>query len=95
MPVPSLNGEQAGTASGASGSVGEFSVAVPLIVPAFVIVVPAITFPLTTPPFFSATDDCAERTLPYTFPPSVIGPLLNTRASSPLFGPPYAPADES
>ena len=95
MPDAPLNGEHVGTASGASGSVGEFCVAVPLIVPAFAIVVPAITSPLTTASFFSVTDDTAERTLPNTFPPSVIAPLPNTRASSPRLGPPYAPADES
>ncbi len=58
MPDVPLNGEQAATGAGASGSVGEFSVAVPLIVPRFTIVVPAITFPLTTASFFSVTDDC-------------------------------------
>ena len=96
MPAPLLNGEHTGTAGATIAADGEFGVAVPLIVPPFVIVVPAVTSPVTRLCAWSVAAPSAERTSPRTCAPaSVIPPLPRSRAALPWLPPPYGPTAES
>ncbi|MDQ3920596.1 MAG: hypothetical protein M3348_19220, partial [Acidobacteriota bacterium] len=75
---------------------GEFGVANPRIVPPFVIVVAAVTLPVTRLELFKVTPDAVERTSPYTFAPSIeTAPLLIRIAALPLLPAPYCPFAES
>src|SRR5580765_1767424 len=95
-PERLLKGEHEATAGATIAADGEFGVAVPLIVPAFVIAVPAVTLPVTRLRLFRVTAPCVERTSPLTFAPlSVIRPLLCTLAPLPWFDAPYGPTLES
>src|SRR6266550_7517152 len=96
MPEASLNGLQAATAGAAIAGDCAFGAAVPPIVPAVAIVVPALTLPVTVPFLSIVTPPSAERTLPATVAePTATRPLLNRLASLPWLAEPYGPTLES
>jgi hypothetical protein len=96
MREASLNGLQAATVGAAIGGDCAFGVAIPPIVPAFAIVVPALTLPVTVPFLSIVTPPRAERTSPATLAePTATRPLLNSLASLPWLAEPYGPTLES